>query len=723
MINTAKQLLKNHFGYDDFRKGQEEIISHILNKEDCLAIMPTGAGKSICYQIPALTFEGTTIVISPLISLMKDQVDSLIQNGISATFINSTLSTSEYFQTIENAKLGMYKIIYVAPERLNSEGFINLLNNINISMFAIDEAHCVSQWGHDFRPSYTEIANIILNLKKRPIVAAFTATATELVKNDIINLLKLSNPFTLTTGFDRKNLSFSVETPIDKKKYLLDYLNNHKDISGIIYCLSRKNVDNLFNELSEQGFSVSKYHGGMSDSAREQNQNDFVFDKTSIMVATNAFGMGIDKSNIRYIIHYNMPKDLESYYQEAGRSGRDGSPAECILLFNRSDIVSNKFLIEQTGSTSTKLVEYQKLNDMVDYCNTDKCLRKYILEYFGEKTDYENCNNCSNCNSEIESTDITTDSKKIMSCIKRMRERFGIGLVTDVLKGSKTAKIKSMKFDDLSTYGIMSDYSKDTIKELISFLVSENYINCVGDKYPILVLTPACSDVLFNDKKVFIKRKIEKVKPKASEINYDIELFGTLSAIRKQLAEELNVPPFIIFADSTLIEMCILYPTSLDELYRVSGVGKYKADNYGKYFLHEIQKYVEQHQIEKSPEKVTEMATKISSKKIKIPKESKSDREPTKITTYNLYMSGKTIKEIVNLRGLTQATIEKHLIDCYKDGMKIDLEKEIHTQYEKEICNMIHFMKGALLRDIKAALPYEVTYFDINYYIAKIEKN
>ncbi len=723
MINTAKQLLKNHFGYDDFRKGQEEIISHILNKEDCLAIMPTGAGKSICYQIPALTFEGTTIVISPLISLMKDQVDSLIQNGISATFINSTLSTSEYFQTIENAKLGMYKIIYVAPERLNSEGFINLLNNINISMFAIDEAHCVSQWGHDFRPSYTEIANIILNLKKRPIVAAFTATATELVKNDIINLLKLSNPFTLTTGFDRKNLSFSVETPIDKKKYLLDYLNNHKDISGIIYCLSRKNVDNLFNELSEQGFSVSKYHGGMSDSAREQNQNDFVFDKTSIMVATNAFGMGIDKSNIRYVIHYNMPKDLESYYQEAGRSGRDGSPAECILLFNRSDIVSNKFLIEQTGSTSTKLVEYQKLNDMVDYCNTDKCLRKYILEYFGEKTDYENCNNCSNCNSEIESTDITTDSKKIMSCIKRMRERFGIGLVTDVLKGSKTAKIKSMKFDDLSTYGIMSDYSKDTIKELISFLVSENYINCVGDKYPILVLTPACSDVLFNDKKVFIKRKIEKVKPKASEINYDIELFGTLSAIRKQLAEELNVPPFIIFADSTLIEMCILYPTSLDELYRVSGVGKYKADNYGKYFLHEIQKYVEEHQIEKSPEKVTEMATKISSKKIKIPKESKSDREPTKITTYNLYMSGKTIKEIVNLRGLTQATIEKHLIDCYKDGMEIDLEKEIHTQYEKEICNMIHFMKGALLRDIKAALPYEVTYFDINYYIAKIEKN
>ncbi len=719
MINTAKQLLKNHFGYDDFRKGQNEIIEHILNKQDCLAIMPTGAGKSICYQIPALVFEGTTIVISPLISLMKDQVDSLIQNGISATYINSSLTTNEYFQALENARLGMYKIIYVAPERLNSDNFINILNNMNISMFAIDEAHCVSQWGHDFRPSYTEIANIILNLKKRPVVAAFTATATELVKNDIINLLKLSNPFTLTTGFDRKNLSFNVETPLDKKKFLFDYLNNHKNVSGIIYCLSRKNVDNLYDELLKQGYNVSKYHGGMTDKSRNENQNNFVFDKTSIMVATNAFGMGIDKSNIRYVIHYNMPKDMESYYQEAGRAGRDGSDAECILLFNRSDIVSNKFLIEQTNSTSTKLVEYQKLNDMVDYCNTDKCLRKYILEYFGEQTDYDNCNNCSNCNSEIESTDITTDSKKIMSCIKRMKERFGIGLVTDVLKGSKTAKIKSMKFDDLSTYGIMSDYSKETIKEIISFLVSENYINCVGDKYPILTLNSNCSDILFGDKHVFIKRKIEKVKQKPSGISYNNELFNILSSVRKYLAEQLNVPPFVIFSDSTLIEMCITYPITLDELYQISGVGKYKAENYGKYFLNEIQKFIKEHNIIKNSNIVNE----INSKKIKIPKEPKSQKEPTIITTYNLYQSGKTIKEISNLRGLTQATIEKHLIDCYKQGFDIDLEKDIHTQYEKEICNMIHFMKGSLLRDIKSALPYEVTYFDINYYIAKLEMN
>ena len=717
MINTAKQLLKKHFGYDDFRKGQEEIISHILNKEDCLGIMPTGAGKSICYQIPALIFEGTTIVISPLISLMKDQVDALVQNGISATYINSTLTTQEYYQAIENAKLGMYKIIYVAPERLNSDTFISLLDNMDISMFAIDEAHCVSQWGHDFRPSYTEIANIILNLKKRPIVVAFTATATELVKNDIINLLKLSNPFTLTTGFDRKNLYFGVETPSDKKKFLFDYLEQHKNSSGIIYCLARKNVDSLYDELVKKGFSVSKYHAGMTDSARETNQNDFVFDKTSIMVATNAFGMGIDKSNIRYVIHYNMPKDLESYYQEAGRGGRDGESAECILLFNRSDIVSNKFLIEKGNSNSTKLVEYQKLNDMVDYCNTDKCLRKYILEYFGEITDYNNCNNCSNCSSEIESTDITTDSKKIMSCIKRMKERFGIGLVTDVLKGSKSSKIKSFKFDSLSTYGIMSDYSKETIKELISFLVSENYINCVGDKYPILTLSPSCADVLFKDKPVFIKRKIEKVKEKSPTVTYDIELFNTLSAIRRNLASELNVPPFIIFSDSTLIQMCMLYPTTIDELCNISGIGKYKAENYGKYIFPEIQKYIENHHIEKSTIQSTNIA-----KKIKLPKEKKIEKEPTKITTYNLYMSGKTIPEIVNLRGLTQVTVEKHLIDCYKDGLEINLEKDVHTQYEKEICNAIHYMKGALLRDIKSSLPYEVTYFDINYYMAKLEK-
>ena len=345
---TANELLKKYFGYDSFRTGQDVIIEKILNKKDVLGIMPTGAGKSICYQIPAMCFEGVTIVVSPLISLMKDQVDSLNQIGIPSTFVNSTLSSLEYIQTIENISQNVYKIIYVAPERLESEDFIRLINSINVSMFAIDEAHCVSQWGHDFRPSYREIANVILNMKKRPIVAAFTATATEIVKKDIINLLHLEEPFLLTTGFDRSNLKFSVESISNKSDYITNYLEKHKNNSGIIYCLTRKSVDSLHNMLSELGYSVSKYHAGMSDKERNKNQEDFVYDRTSIMIATNAFGMGIDKSNIRFVIHYNMPRDLESYYQEAGRAGRDGEPSECILLYSRSDIVTNKFLIEHS---------------------------------------------------------------------------------------------------------------------------------------------------------------------------------------------------------------------------------------------------------------------------------------------------------------------------------------------------------------------------------------
>lgn len=463
---TANEVLKKYFGYDSFRAGQAEIIDHILEREDCLGIMPTGAGKSICYQIPAMIFDGVTVVISPLISLMKDQVDSLNQVGIPTTYINSSLTENEYLQTIQNIYHGMYKIIYVAPERFFSDTFINMLNFLSISMVAIDEAHCVSQWGHDFRPSYCEISKVISSLSKRPIIVSFTATATQVVKDDIIKLLDLRNPFVLTTGFDRENLYFSVQTPESKKEFLLNFLEEHKNMSGIIYCSTRKTVDEVYERLCNYGYKVSKYHAGMSEKNRSFSQDDFVYDRTEIMVATNAFGMGIDKSNVRYVIHYNMPSDLESYYQEAGRSGRDGDKAECVLLFSRADIVTNKFLIEHS-SENNNTNEYQKLNDIVDYCNTSKCLRSYILEYFGETPNFNNCKFCSNCNSEIEITDITTDSKKILSCIKRMNERFGAGLVTDVLKGSKSAKVKSFGFDSLSTYGIMSEYSKDTIRDLI----------------------------------------------------------------------------------------------------------------------------------------------------------------------------------------------------------------------------------------------------------------
>ena len=725
-MDQAQTLLKKFFGYENFRPGQEKIISHILAGEDCLGIMPTGAGKSICYQIPALIFSGVTIVISPLISLMKDQVDALNEVGIPSTFINSSLTSSEYVQTIENIVHNVYKIIYVAPERLNSETFINLLNTIDISMISIDEAHCVSQWGHDFRPSYREIANVILNLKKRPVVSAFTATATQIVKDDIISLLHLSNPFTLTTGFDRKNLNFSVETLENKNNFIIDFLKNNSDTSGIIYCLTRKTVDSLFDNLSSLGYSVCKYHGGMSEKDRTQSQNDFTYDRSLVMIATNAFGMGIDKSNIRYVIHYNMPKDLESYYQEAGRAGRDGDNAKCILLFSRADIVTNKFLIEQSSSDMNHRVEYDKLNSMIDYCNTDKCLRKYILEYFGENPDFENCNNCSNCLSQLETTDVTQDSKKILSCIKRMHERFGSGLVTDVLKGSKSSKIKALGFDTLSTYGIMNEYSKDTIKDLIFFLITEGYINSVGDKYPILVLNKSAEDVLFHNKNVFIKRRIEKILPKSTlsneklQLDYDTTLFGILKELRMKIAQLNNIPPFIVFADVSLKEMSTYYPTNVENMLKITGVGASKLEKYGKIFIDTISKYVYENNIKIHQEnEVTNLKTSSthSSDKNKIPK------EDTKVVTFNLYNSGKTIDEICNIRGLTKQTIENHLLKCYEADFDVDLEKNVQTQFKDDILNAINLIGIEKLKPLKEALPSQVTYFDINYYVIQYKKN
>ena len=717
MNSQAKKLLKEYFGYDSFRTGQEEIINHILLKEDCLAIMPTGAGKSICYQIPAVLFSGVTIVISPLISLMKDQVDTLNEIGISATYINSSLSERDYIQTIENIYHNIYKIIYVAPERFLSETFINMLNMLNVSMIAVDEAHCVSQWGHDFRPSYCEIAPIISKLKERPVVACFTATATQVVKDDIINLLKLNNPFVLTTGFNRENLYFSVQTPENKKDFLLNFLEEHKNTSGIIYCSTRKTVDELYKQLSDNGYLVCKYHAGMSEKARSKAQDDFVYDRCEIMVATNAFGMGIDKSNVRYVIHYNMPSDLESYYQEAGRAGRDGDKAECILLFNRADVVTNKFLIEQS-SEGNHTTQYKKLNDMVDYCNTNKCLRCYILEYFGETPKFNNCDFCSNCNSLVEITDITIDSKKILSCIKRMHERFGAGMITDVLKGSKSAKIKSLGFDSLSTYGIMSEYSKDTIRDIISFLVAEGYLKSVGDKYPVLALTKDASDVLFLDKKVTIKKKIEKItksektssKNNSESLPFDKDLFEILKNVRRKIADISHVPPFVIFSDVSLKQMSTYYPTNVDSMLKISGVGNLKLEKYGNDFIKVIQEYMVSHDI-KSVEFIPEITSKPYVK------------EDTKLVSYNLYKNeGKSISEIAEIRGLKLRTIEQHLLDCYEKNMEIDLERYANSNFRDAIYKAIENWNGEKLRDLKDMLPDGVSYFDIKYYIMEKEK-
>ena len=713
-MNEAQNILKKYFGYENFRPGQEELIGHILNHEDVLGIMPTGAGKSVCYQVPAMILDGVTIVISPLISLMKDQVDSLNEIGIPATFINSTLSYNNYEQTIENIAHDVYKIIYVAPERLNSDTFLNLLNKINISMVTIDEAHCVSQWGHDFRPSYCEIANMILNLKKRPIVSAFTATATEIVKNDIINLLHLENPYCLTTGFDRKNLKFSVENPNDKFEFIVNYLSEHKNEAGIIYCLTRKNVDTVFDKLSDLGLLVSRYHGGMTEKQRRLSQEDFTFDRTNIMVATNAFGMGIDKSNIRYVIHYNMPKDLESYYQEAGRGGRDGEKADCILLFSRSDIVTNKVLIESTPSGSSHYQEYEKLNDMVDYCNTDKCLRKYILEYFGETTNFDNCENCSNCLDDSELTDITADTQKILSCIKRMNERFGSSMVVDVLRGSKGSRILSLGFDNLSTYGIMKDYPKDSLKDLISYLITEGYIKSIGDKYPVLMLTPLSNDVLFNGTKVFTKLKLNKSSITKStetsiETKFDENLFTLLTNLRKKVADENNVAPFIIFSDVSLKQMSTIYPTDAESMLKIEGVGLNKLVKYGNIFIETISDYVLKNHIDVKAYSTTKMV--------------KPPKQDTKLISYEMFSNGMSIEDIVKERGLTRITIEGHLIDCFEKGMDLNLEKYIHTEFKDEILKAIEDIGTAKLKPIKEALPEEVSYFDIRYYVALYKLN
>ena len=587
MLNKARQILQKFYGYEDFRPGQKKVVESLLNKNDTVAIMPTGAGKSICFQIPALLFEGVTLVISPLISLMKDQVDSLRQLGIAAVYINSSVSKAQLYKDLQDISAGFYKIIYIAPERLTSEYLPDSFKNLNISMVAVDEAHCLSQWGHDFRPSYRNILNFTNSLRIKPIISAFTATATPEVKTDIINLLGLKQPNVFVTGFDRPNLYFSVLRGEVKDKFVIDYVKKHQDEAGIIYVGTRKDVDALQVLLEIKGIKAGRYHAGMTDEERNQMQEDFLYDNLSVMVATNAFGMGIDKPNIRYVIHYNMPKNMEAYYQEAGRAGRDGLSGNCILLYSPQDTQLQKFLISKsTESEIRQQLEYKRLQSMVDYCHTPQCLRAFILHYFGEFDVEEHCDNCSNCKLEGELIDITIDAQKVLSCVYRMHERFGVKMIAEVLKGSKSAKIKQFNFERLSTYGLMKERKLKDISDLILRLSAMQYLDITESQYPVVTLNELSWQVLRGQKKVWQKMVIVK-KAKAKG-----ELFEALRSLRKELATKEKLPPYMIFSDATLTQMATDKPTDLELMKNIRGVGEFKLQKYGEEFLTVIKSYI-----------------------------------------------------------------------------------------------------------------------------------
>lgn len=721
MLREAQEKLKKHYGYDSFRKGQENVIGSIMQGHDTFAVMPTGAGKSVCYQIPALLLEGVTLVISPLISLMKDQVDTLNSVGIAATYINSSLSIKEVNERIDKTSRGEFKLLYVAPERLESDFFCSMLNKLTISLLAVDEAHCVSQWGHDFRPSYSAISSLIDKLPVRPIIAAFTATATEAVRCDVIKLLKLREPDVYVTGFNRENLSFSVIRGENKRDFVLKYVEDNKDKVGIIYTATRKETNNLYELLHKKGYKAGRYHAGLGDEERRKNQEKFLFDDINIIIATNAFGMGIDKSNVRYVLHYNLPKSMEAYYQEAGRGGRDGEPSECILLYSAADVLLQKFLMEQSVvSPQRKVNEYKKLQAMVDYSHTTRCLRQYILEYFGEENVQDKCGNCSTCNDESELVDITIEAQKIFSCILRMKERFGTTLIAEVLRGSKNKKVLDLGFDTLSTYGIIKQYTVKEIRDLINVLTAEDYLTLADGQFPVVRLKDKAVAVLKNEEKVY--QKIQKKKAKAAR---DTGLFEILRSLRKEISEREKVPPYIVFADSSLREMSEYFPVNKKEMLNIKGVGESKLKKYGEEFIQVIKKYMEENNIELKVEILyNEEAGEEAQNEVALEHEDKKeDKVPSYVITYNMYKEGKSIEDIIKERKLKSLTVQEHIFKCASEGLDVNLDDFIPKHHEALIIEVIEKIGASKLRPIKEALPEEIDYLAIKATIFKYSNN
>ena len=585
MLEEARKLLQTHFGYETFRTGQEQAISQVFEGQNTICVMPTGGGKSMCYQIPALVMEGTTIVVSPLISLMKDQVDALLAAGIPAAYINSSLGFEEVRETLHDVQRGAIKLLYIAPERLDSEMFLNELQGVQVPLIAVDEAHCISQWGHDFRPSYRLISRMAGLFPNNPTVLALTATATPQVREDICRILDIEEEHSVMTGFERANLSFSVIRGQDRDRYVKEYVQKNEKEAGIIYAATRKTVDSVYDMLIKKGVKAAKYHAGMPDQERKSGQERFLNDEVTVMVATNAFGMGIDKSNIRYVIHYQLPKNMESYYQEAGRAGRDGLPSECIVLYASQDVQTQRFLIDQAQDPGRIPGELAKLQGMVDYCHTENCLQQFIIFYFGD-TGAEPCGHCSSCSDERESLDVTTDVQMVLSCVVRMGQKFGKMMTAQVLTGSRNKKVLDFGFDKLSTYGILKHHNAKEVSNLIEFMISQELLAVEQGSFPTIYVPDGGRDVLLGKRRVLRKGAVA-----TKQITQNDPLFEELRKIRKKLADEAGVPPFVIFSDKTLQDMGSRRPKTDEEFLEVNGVGTSKLEKYGEAFLTAIRDF------------------------------------------------------------------------------------------------------------------------------------